>query len=375
MRGLFMDLPPFAADYSGVGSVFYELDGLIVILDAGGCTGNYAAFDEPRRLRLSSRIFSLGLAELDAVYGVEDSVIEKVLCYLADGASQPNPHFIVLLGTPAPMLVGTDYQAIAHQLEAETGLPVMAFDSTGMASYDVGAEKALLRLAERFIPPSTEKVPRGVILLGATPLDIGPALFERLVSCLRDAGYPLLSSVSLETGFEELASAGQAEASVVCSASGLRTAQYLKARDGIPWMAGLPIGREGGIAFLSCLEETMQQGHSSVETWSPPCTPGKKALIIGEQVFAESLKRSLILDQGFESVDIASFFMLKPELITGNGETIALESESELAALRGSGYTECFGDPLYAPLLGAELCYTGIPHWAVSSRLFPKEAR
>ena len=48
MRGLRKYLTPFAPDQSGAVSVLFELGGIIVICDAGGCTGNVCGFDEPR---------------------------------------------------------------------------------------------------------------------------------------------------------------------------------------------------------------------------------------------------------------------------------------------------------------------------------------
>ena len=56
MRGLRKYLTPFAPDQSGAVSVLFELGGIIVICDAGGCTGNVCGFDEPRwhNLRMTS---------------------------------------------------------------------------------------------------------------------------------------------------------------------------------------------------------------------------------------------------------------------------------------------------------------------------------
>ena len=48
MKGLRKYLTPFAPDQSGAVSVLYELGGMLVICDAGGCTGNVCGFDEPR---------------------------------------------------------------------------------------------------------------------------------------------------------------------------------------------------------------------------------------------------------------------------------------------------------------------------------------
>ena len=49
-------LTPFAPDQSGAVSVFYELGGITVICDAGGCTGNICGFDEPRWFRERSAV-------------------------------------------------------------------------------------------------------------------------------------------------------------------------------------------------------------------------------------------------------------------------------------------------------------------------------
>ena len=53
MRGLRKYLTPFAPDQSGAVSVLFELGGIVVICDAGGCTGNVCGFDEPRWLIIS----------------------------------------------------------------------------------------------------------------------------------------------------------------------------------------------------------------------------------------------------------------------------------------------------------------------------------
>ena len=46
MKGLYRYLSPFSPDQSGAVAVLYELGGIIVILDAGGCAGNICGFDE-----------------------------------------------------------------------------------------------------------------------------------------------------------------------------------------------------------------------------------------------------------------------------------------------------------------------------------------
>ena len=61
MKGLRKVLTPFAPDQSGAATVLYSLGGMIVIIDAGGCTGNICGFDEPRWHETRAAIFSAGL--------------------------------------------------------------------------------------------------------------------------------------------------------------------------------------------------------------------------------------------------------------------------------------------------------------------------
>ena len=82
MRGLRKYLTPFAPDQSGAVSVLFELGGIVVICDAGGCTGNVCGFDEPRWFEQKSAIFSAGLRDMDAILGRDDRLVAK----LADAA-------------------------------------------------------------------------------------------------------------------------------------------------------------------------------------------------------------------------------------------------------------------------------------------------
>ena len=54
MRGLRKYLTPFAPDQSGAVSVLYEFGGIIVICDAGGCTGT--SVDLMSRAGLSAKV-------------------------------------------------------------------------------------------------------------------------------------------------------------------------------------------------------------------------------------------------------------------------------------------------------------------------------
>ena len=56
MRGLRKYLTPFAPDQSGAVSVLFELGGIVVICDAGGCTGNVYILNKIQLLLKNSHV-------------------------------------------------------------------------------------------------------------------------------------------------------------------------------------------------------------------------------------------------------------------------------------------------------------------------------
>ena len=168
MRGLRKFLTPFAPDQSGSVSVLFELGGIIVICDAGGCTGNVCGFDEPRWHNLRSAVCSAGLRDMDAIMGRDD----KLVAELADAATKIEARFAAVIGTPVPAVIGTDYRALARMAERACQLPVITVDTSGTRLYDDGARKAYRALFDRFAR-DTYPVEQGRIgVLGANPLDL-----------------------------------------------------------------------------------------------------------------------------------------------------------------------------------------------------------
>ena len=105
MKGLLKYLSPFAPDQSGATAVLYDLGGVMVICDAGGCTGNICGFDEPRWFEEGRAIFSAGLRDMDAILGRDDKLVAK----LKKTVDQIGGDFVALIGTPVPAVIATDY--------------------------------------------------------------------------------------------------------------------------------------------------------------------------------------------------------------------------------------------------------------------------
>ena len=161
MRGLRKYLTPFAPDQSGAVSVLYEFGGIIVICDAGGCTGNICGFDEPRWFESKSALFSAGLRDMDAILGRDDRLVAK----LADAVTKLDAKFAAIIGTPVPAVIGTDYHALKRMTEKKVDLPILTVDTDGMELYDKGSAKAWLELFRVFAGEKEEMVPGNIGIL------------------------------------------------------------------------------------------------------------------------------------------------------------------------------------------------------------------
>ncbi len=342
MKGLRKYMSPFAPDQSGACSVLYDLGGILVICDAGGCTGNVCGFDEPRWFTQKSAIFSAGLRDMDAILGRDDRLVEK----LTDAAGKLDAAFAAIIGTPVPAVIGTDYHALRRMAERKVSLPVFTVGTTGMELYDVGAEKAYDALFRRFAGQSVEKSPGTVGVLGATPLDVTDLeAGEKMSAVLKGEGWRHVWCYGMGAGLEQVKLAGAAEKNLVVAPCALKTAQYLEQRFGTPYEVRCPLPMP-----------------------EVPEVTGKRVLIIHQQVMANDLRRNL-LQQGAGAVTVASWFMLKKEL-RSQGDVHLTEEDQLEALLSAERWDIVVADRVMRP---AARDFTGVwvhaPHFAVSGRM------
>lgn len=269
MKGLHKVIYPFAPDQSGAVSVLYELGGLLVVVDAGGCTGNICGFDEPRWQQQKSAVFSAGLRDMDAILGRDELLVKK----MAEAAEKMDLNFAALIGTPVPATIGTDYKAVARMAEKAIGLPVLALDTNGIRWYDEGAEKAYLAIFDRFTKQDGERVPRSLGILGATPLDLGSLdAPQRMRMKLQQQGWERILCYGNGGTLSQIKSAGRTEQNLVVSPSGLAAAQSLRKRFGTPYRCEYP--------DLNPCWETIAKD-----------LVGKRTLIVHQQIAANTLRK------------------------------------------------------------------------------------
>lgn len=338
VRGLRKYLTPFAPDQSGATAVLYDLGGLVVICDAGGCTGNICGFDEPRWTSGRSAIFSAGLRDMDAIMGRDDKLVGE----LADAAGKMDVHFAAVVGTPVPSVIATDYRALRRMSERRGGIPTITIDTTGMELYDVGAEKAYRELMGRF---ATEALPveKGRVgVLGANPLDLGATSSDHLRELV-----PGAVCYGMGSSFENVCRASSAERNLVVAPSGLAAARLLEERFGTPYEIRNPLAAE--------LARDID-------------VAGARVLVVDQQVSANTLRAEL-LTRGAASVTCATWFMQKRELTEPGDVRLAEEGDlTELVAQRG--FDVIVSDRMVWPLVeGHVRTLVDVPQFAVSGRL------
>lgn len=381
MKGLRKYLTPFAPDQSGAVSVLYELGGMLVICDAGGCTGNVCGFDEPRWFETRSAVFSAGLRDMDAILGRDDRLVAK----LADAAEKLDVTFAAVIGTPVPAVIGTDYRALERMLAKKTELPVLTVNTDGMELYDRGEEKAYLVLFGRFAgenvdvePENIEKTqtaescdgkrngknedafvdiedrPR-VGIIGMTPQDVSDLkAAEKIQKLYADQGLRAVC-YGMGDGLKEVKKASLTVKNVVVSPAALKAAQYLQKKFGTPYEIAYPLAPE--------LVPEMDYR-------------GKKILIVQQQVIANAMRKEIEKRTGEkEEITTATWFMRKEEILAdlrvSAADDISLKEEDDFISLVGKdGYDVIFADPCMERMIPEfEGIFIPLTHFAVSGKL------
>ncbi|MBR6873632.1 MAG: hypothetical protein IKN17_09040 [Ruminococcus sp.] len=351
MKKLLKHISPLAPDDSGACSVLYEMGGITVICDAGGCAGNVCGFDEPRWFLKRSALFSAGLRDMDAILGRDELLVKK----LALITEQVDARFTAIVGTPVPAVIATDMKALERMSEKKTGLPCLAFRTDGTRLYDYGEEMAYYRLFERF---AQDKLPvkKGKLgVLGVTPLNTGKTVSTAFREALLAQGWDEVVCFGMDSGLDEVVRAGECEKLLVVAPSGIKTAELLTQRFGTPYEAGYPSGSGLNMPSDDAVKATCG-------------LRGSRVLILHQQFFANALREKYETLAGCK-VDVASFFMMHDEY--RREDDIHLTEEYELTDLaENGGYDIIVADEFFKRALGK---FSGKlfprPHFAVSGKI------
>lgn len=356
----------YAADVSGVCSALYELGGMTVMHDASGCNSTYNTHDEPRWYDMDSMVYISALSEMEAVMGDDRKLVDDIVSV----AKELHPGFIAVAGTPIPMVIGTDFEAVAAMIEKESGIPTMGFPTNGMHSYLSGASMAFAGLARRFCLGETEKT--GALsanILGLTPLDFsvnGSA--QDIKALLEQNGIEVVSSWAMGSSLEELQRAGAAHVNLVVSHAGLETAKLLKERFGTPYVAGVPVGREFSSLVVQTLRSAAKTGENAV-AYPKKARGHFDGVIIGESVMAHSLAAAAALERA-KNLRVLCPLEAEKELL--GADSLHIHDETDIAECL-AGERLIVADPLYKPICPKDAVFVPLAHEAFSGRIFRRD--
>ena len=407
----------YTADVSGVCSALYELGGMTVIHDPSGCNSTYSTHDEPRWFDTDSLMFVSGLDEMTAVLGDDNVLIDDVTHAVRD----LKPRFVTLCSGSIPHIIAFDCKGVAHLLEKRTGVPMLPVTTTGNRSYVAGVGAALTEWVKRFAdslespyrvsssgsPDCSANTLEGaagpesfsVNLLGVTPLDFSiNGNVDAMRKVFEDASIPVNCCAAMGESFDSLRHIFRASVNVVVSSCGRRLARYMEQTAGIPYVEGTPISAYGAARLPKLAKEAYEKKRASLEEDSHGAldgtsgslrmllakkkgdsegiclwkgnpaherwdVPDGQILIIGEEVFAQSLAAAINqltpdCRHGLRA------FAVWPDVDHGFPEDVLAE------LIRKSRYI--IGDPLYRtiPHDSKQNTFVDFPHEAYSGRIF-----
>lgn len=238
-----------------------------------------------------------------------------------------------------------------------------------------------------------------VNLLGVTPLDFSiNGNVDAMRKVFEDAGIPVNCCAAMGESFDSLRHIFRASVNVVVSSCGRRLARYMEQTAGIPYVEGTPIGAYGAARLPELAKEAYEKKRASLEEDSHGAldgtsdslrmllkkkkgdsegiclwkgnpaherwdVPDGQILIIGEEVFAQSLAAAINqltpdCRHGLQA------FAVWPDVDHGFPEDVLAE------LIRKSRYI--IGDPLYQtiPHDSTQNTFVEFPHEAYSGRIF-----
>lgn len=356
----------YASDVSGVCSSLYELGGLTVMHDASGCNSTYNTHDEPRWYDMDSMVYLSGLTEMEAIMGDD----EKLIGDIVSAANELSPKFIAIAGSPIPMIIGTDFAAIASVIEQRTGIPSFGFNTNGMHSYLSGAGMAFKALAGRMVNRNIKRDSNPAIsvnILGITPLDFsvnGSA--ESIKELLKESGFNVISSWAMGSTLEEIKDSGRANVNLVVSYSGLPAAKALYEIFGTPYVVGTPIGTVLSKKIMEDLKCSAESGRVIISYEKRDISDSADMVIIGESIFSESLAFALT-DEYRKNVKVLCPLETDTSLMLP-GDYAAQDEDDLIPYLKTA--KAVIADPLYRPICPESVQFISLPHEAFSGRIY-----
>lgn len=356
----------YTADVSGVPSALFELGGMVIMHDASGCNSTYNTHDEPRWYDFDSMVYISGLSEMEAIMGDD----EKLIGDIVSAANELRPQFIALCGTPIPMMIGTDFDAVCSVIEKRTGIPTLPVKTNGMNTYVKGASMAFLELAKRFVTKKDKTQKLSCNILGVTPLDFSVnTSVQSMKNALTERGVEIVSCWAMGDSLENIKNSAAATVNLVVSLCGIEAAEYMKNKLGIPYVVARPTAAAFTDKIADDIRLSAQDGINRITCAGESSNENARVIIIGEGVSSNSLAAALKLEAGIDCRVICATDDMGVSL---GKRSVTARDEDELMGLINDA-SVIVADPLYKPVCPKGAGFVSLPHEAFSGRIFRKD--
>lgn len=343
MKNLFKRLSTFAGDYSGACLAARDMKCLIVLHGQGGCIGGVCTCDDIEQQTGDMNIVFTKISEVDTVIGNDEVMINRV-----ESAVDALPFdFILICGSPIPMLIGTDFKSWIRRLEAETNKPVIALDTKGFARYDEGESMLFEALIDKF-GTKTSSTKNKVNVIGDTALNGWTAEMREDYRKSLAKEFDEVVFWGKDIDLSGLRTMAEAKLNIVASVSALEAAKKIKTIFGTPYMIAETVGGSG-----------VGGQH----------TKGDRAFVVCEQVMGNAIRKCLINNFGFGDVTVGTFFEMSDEIKDASDIAFDGEDDYEKFVKANGPFDYVVGDRELELFGGYTAGFIEYPHLAISGRL------
>lgn len=193
-------------------------------------------------------VYTTHLSEVDITFGRYDKLAGAVR--EIDAAHRPG--YIFVMASSVSALIGVDIESICLELQDGVEARLIPAPYGGYdGDYNLGVERALLALAQ-YVMKDCRPRERIYNLVGC---NIDACHFESdrtEIETMMEKVFGLKRNACLTayTSIEEIEKAPQAQFNLVIRAEGIKTAEFMKQKWGIPYVYGRPYGLSGTLSWL-----------------------------------------------------------------------------------------------------------------------------
>lgn len=229
-------------------------DSVVIVHARPGCHSGVLLLRTLSSKHNEAKIVFSGLRDKDMAFGGEGRVATAIKA----AWEKLEPKLIAVLNCSAPAIMGDDVEGVAAVMKREVPAEILTLSAGGYEGPDwIGYEEALRELV-RFMSPPSRKDKEKVNLIGFKDDEPGAAADLSEIKRMLKAHEIGINAVLSCCSFEELRRAPEASLNVVLGGDGLRCAEEMEEKFGLPYViTPYPFGFDNTMRFLEAICEKL----------------------------------------------------------------------------------------------------------------------